>query len=183
MKTLIITGSPRKNGDTAALVSELKAKLNGEVAELSAYRDKISPCIDCRYCYDHAECSIKDDMQTVYNDDYDALVIASPVHFSNLSGRLMSLLSRLQIYHTAQFMRNSPIYVRPKLGALMLTGGGKGSPDGAIRMGRAALRILGVRIDEQNIVKSLNTDELPAGEDRAALQQVREIAERLNAGI
>ena len=34
MKTLIINGSPRPNGNTAALLRELKAQLEGEVLEI-----------------------------------------------------------------------------------------------------------------------------------------------------
>ena len=50
-KTLIINGSPRPKGDTAALIAELKRNLKGEVVELSAFRSKIAPCVDCRSCW------------------------------------------------------------------------------------------------------------------------------------
>ena len=46
MKTLIINGSPRPNGNTAALLRELKAQLEGEVLEISAFYDHIAPCLD-----------------------------------------------------------------------------------------------------------------------------------------
>ena len=50
MKTLIINGSPKKNGDTAALIDELLRHLEGEVRIISG-DDSISPCIDCRFCW------------------------------------------------------------------------------------------------------------------------------------
>ena len=50
MKTLIINGSPRVNGNTAALIAELKKHISGEVIELSAFRSDIAPCTDCRAC-------------------------------------------------------------------------------------------------------------------------------------
>jgi multimeric flavodoxin WrbA len=182
LKTLIINGSPRLNGDTAALLRELKSHLTGEITELSAYRDDISPCVDCRYCYEHAECAIHDDMQTVYDDDFEVVVLASPVYYGTLTGPMLSLISRLQIHHTAKHMRGVPIPVRPKVGAVILTGGGKGNPDGAVRMARITLRILGATLDDSDIATSFNTDTLPARDDEAAKAAVRGIAERLNGG-
>lgn len=185
MKTLIINGSPRKNGDTAALIAALREELDGEVAEISAYRDKISPCVDCRYCYEHAACAIRDDMQAVYDDDYDNVVIASPVYYGILTGPMMSLASRLQIHHSAKHMRGEPITLRRKRGAVMLTGGGKGNPEGAFRLARVMLRILNAEYDETqtdgNVATSFNTDELAARDDAAAVAAARAIARRLNA--
>lgn len=51
MKTLILNGSPHKNGDTSYIVNELKKKIDGEIEEIFLYDAKISPCIDCRYCW------------------------------------------------------------------------------------------------------------------------------------
>ena len=51
MKTLILNGSPRPNGNTVALINELKKHLEGEVIELSAFRSNIAPCVDCRGCW------------------------------------------------------------------------------------------------------------------------------------
>ena len=41
-RTLIINGSPRPHGNTAALISEMKKTLEGEVIEISAFRNKIA---------------------------------------------------------------------------------------------------------------------------------------------
>ncbi len=93
MRTLIINGSPRRNGDTSTLVRELKKHLEGDLIEVWAYYDKISPCIDCRACWKQKGCVIKDGMAKIYNDDYDNVVIASPVHMSNLTSPLLGIAS------------------------------------------------------------------------------------------
>ena len=49
MKTLILNGSPRENGDTAGLIREVIRNLPGEYSVVDAYRCSISPCVDCRY--------------------------------------------------------------------------------------------------------------------------------------
>jgi multimeric flavodoxin WrbA len=58
MKTLIINGSPRRNGDTSGLIEKLKKQLSGEIDEVSAYYDKIAPCVDCRQCWKKKGCAI-----------------------------------------------------------------------------------------------------------------------------
>ncbi len=66
MKTLILNGSPRENGDTASLIREVIHKLPGDYKIVNAYRCSISPCVDCRCCWEHDGCSIQDEMQEVY---------------------------------------------------------------------------------------------------------------------
>ena len=54
MKTLIFNGSPRKNGETAYMIRTLQENLGGDFKVVNAYRADIRPCIDCRWCFDHA---------------------------------------------------------------------------------------------------------------------------------
>ena len=126
-KTLIVNGSPRVNGDTAALVAELKRHLKGEVVEISAYRSNIAPCVDCRGCAKTAKCVVRDDMDIIYADDYDNVVLASPVYFMTLPGQVLNLMSRFQPQHAAMYFLNQPLNLRPNKGALILTAGGKGN--------------------------------------------------------
>ena len=65
MRTLIINGSPKKNGDTTALLDELVRYLEGEAKIISCF-DNIAPCCDCRYCWKHSGCALQDDMQEIY---------------------------------------------------------------------------------------------------------------------
>ena len=75
-KTLIINGSPRRDGNTVALIRELKAHLEGEVVELSAFYSDIAPCVDCRGCWETAECVVHDQMQIIYDDDFNQVVVS-----------------------------------------------------------------------------------------------------------
>lgn len=179
MKTLIINGSPRKNGDTSALVSELKKHLKGEVIELSAYYDKISPCIDCRACWKQKGCAIKDDMAKIYNDDFDNVVIASPIHMSYLTGPLMELASRFQAYYAARFILHDKFVLRKKRAVLIIVGG-DGNPEKALDQAKMIFREMNAELEDQNTVFSLHTDRLPAGEDSQALIKISDIASRIN---
>jgi multimeric flavodoxin WrbA len=183
MKTLIINGSPRKNGDTVALLTEMKKYLEGDIVELSAYRNNISPCIDCRYCLKEGKCAIKDDMQIVYDGDYENIVIASPVYMSSLPAPLISMQNRFQLYYAAKRFLNKKIEITPKKGALILVGGGDGAADGAIKIASWMLKKLGATYSKENYAFSLKTDELPASQDEVALQRVKRIAENLNKSL
>ncbi len=182
MRTLILNGSPRPNGDTAALIGALRETILGEVRELSAFYDNLSPCIDCRWCNEHMGCVIRDGMDAVYADDYDVVVVASPLYMSNLTGPLMNVASRLQAYYAARRFLKRPPELRKKTGVLLLTGGGDGRPDDAIRLAKWVFRFLNADFPDENLVLSMNTDAVPAARDDAALAQVRAIARRLNGG-
>lgn len=180
MKTLIINGSPRKKGDTASLLTEMKKYLSGEITELSAYYDDIKPCIDCRYCSKKAKCVIQDKMNIIYEDDFDNVVIASPIYMSNLTPPLMAIASRLQVYYAAKRFLNKKIELRSKEGALILVGGGDGSPDPAIKLASWMFKKMNASFNPENMVCSLKTDDVPASQDIEALESVKVIGKRLS---
>jgi len=144
MKTLIINGSPRKNGNTATLLNELKKHLHGEVLQVDTYYAKSAPCYDCRHCWTHADCVIQDEMQDAYKamDEADNVVIASPIYFGNLTGSLLNWASRLQLFWVARYIRKvQPISTKHRKGAIILVNGGEtGQIDPAIFAGKDLLK-------------------------------------------
>lgn len=181
MKTLILNGSPRKNGDTVSLLNEMKKHLKGEVIIISAYNDDINPCTDCRYCWTHKECIIKDDMQRVYEllNEVDNIVIASPVYFSQLTGELLNLASRFQLYYAIRRIQKDKTFsLKHKKGVLILVGGGDGSPEPAVDTANIFFRHLNAECIDT--VMSLNTDKVSAKDDMDAIEGIRRAAERLN---
>ena len=107
MHTLIFDGSPHKNGDTAALVRALKSNLQGECTVIRAYGANVSPCIDCRACWKKPGCAIQDGMQEIYRliEACDAIVIACPIYYSELTGPLSEAASQSE----AQAGRNTAL--------------------------------------------------------------------------
>ena len=129
MKTLILNGSPRKNGDVAFLVEQLVSLLPGQVIRLDAFTSGIQACQDCRYCKSKSGCALQDPMQHLYRtlDSYDNIVLASPVYFSDLTPPLLAIGSRLQASYMARRFRNEQMFPHPKNGGVILTGGGDGN--------------------------------------------------------
>lgn len=142
MKTLIINGSPRKNGDTMSLITKLKEHLSDEVNQIDTYYSKVKPCIDCRYCWEHSSCAIKDEMQNIYKmiDETDNIIIASPIYFSELSGSLLQLASRLQYFWVSKNIRHESVLSdKKRKGIIILVGGEDGSPEQPLHMGEAVV--------------------------------------------
>lgn len=176
MKTLIFNGSPRRNGDTVRLLKYLIEQLPGEYKIVDAYRAHISPCLDCRYCNEKRGCAIQDEMQDVYEylKDCDNVLIASPVYFSELTGPMLSVGSRLQTYFCGRFFRKEESGLRSKKGAVLLVGGGDGKPDKAYETAKTLLRNMNCK-EIHPLVCSHNTDLVPAIEDAQAVAGVGEI--------
>jgi len=101
MKTVGVYGSPRKGGNTDALLdSALKGvQSKGGGIEKIYVRDlKISGCRSCYGCEKTGICIVKDDMQEIYPllDEADAVILASPIFFYGVTSQIKSLIDRGQ---------------------------------------------------------------------------------------
>ena len=100
MNILILSGSPRKGGNTELLVEAfVKGASQKHHVEVVSVRDyKVNPCVDCNVCFKSKDntCVQKDDMTIIYEKmaHADMLVIASPVYFYGLSAQLKTVIDR-----------------------------------------------------------------------------------------
>lgn len=181
MNTLVINGSPHPNGESMTIFNEMREHLNGNIDIIMTYGNKISPCIDCRHCWEHDECAIKDGMQAIYDniDSYDNVIIVSPLHFSELSSMLLKVASRLQVYWCAEFFRKKELIHKPKKGVLIVTGGGNTGTSKPISTAKMIFKHLNAEMIGS--IFSMNTNELHTKEDMEALGKARELAHKLNS--
>lgn len=99
-KVLILSGSPRKGGNSDLLCDEFMrgAEESGNIVEkIRVAEKKIDYCKACYYCTKHnGECVIKDDMADIMQKiiDSDVLVLASPVYFYSIDAQLKALIDR-----------------------------------------------------------------------------------------
>lgn len=182
MKTLVLNGSPRKNGDTVSLIKKLTEQLNGEYKIVDAYYSDISACVDCRYCWNNDGCSINDEMAEIYDyiADCDNVVIASPIYFSQPTGKLLDVCSRFQTYFAAKHFRNQTPIIKPKKGVVILVGGGDGNPEDAYKTAYTLLRHINIS-EVYPLVGSFNTNDLPATEDETVISEIVNIINYLNS--
>lgn len=106
-KIVVLSGSPRKGGNTDILVKAFceGAVEHNEVEVISVNDVKVNPCTGCNSCFtkEGNKCIQPDDMQMIYDKltEADILVIASPIYFYGISAQLKAIIDRL---HTP--MRN-----------------------------------------------------------------------------
>lgn len=180
LKVLVWNGSPRPHGDSMTLFREMEKHLRGEVEVISAYHGGISPCVDCRYCWEHPGCRIDDAMQAAYRkiDASDVIVLVSPVYFSQLTGPLLSVCSRLQTNWASRALRGEPETPRDKQGVVILAGGGDGASKPAEATARTVLHLM--HAEHVGTVFTHNTNSIPASGDAQALAAARDMAIQVN---
>lgn len=98
-KVLILSGSPRKGGNSDLLCDEFArgAKDSGnEVEKIFVAGKKIAPCLACYACRNTGVCAIKDDMAEVLQKmiEADVIVLASPVYFYSIDAQLKAVIDR-----------------------------------------------------------------------------------------
>ncbi len=98
-KILILSGSPRKDGNSDILCNEFArgaAEAGHAVETVRVAEKKIGYCRACYACRNTGVCVLHDDMAEVLQKiiDADVLVLASPVYFYSIDAQLKALIDR-----------------------------------------------------------------------------------------
>lgn len=100
MKVLLLNGSPKAKGNTAAALAEMMAvfEQQGIEAELvQVGHMDVRGCIACGHCYEAGHCVFDDVVNKLAPkfQEADGLVIASPVYYASPNATLVAVLDRL----------------------------------------------------------------------------------------
>lgn len=98
-KVLILSGSPRKEGNSDLLCDEFAKgaeEVGNEVEKIRVAEKNIGYCRACYACKNTGKCVIADDMAEVLQKmiDADVIVLASPVYFYSIDAQLKALIDR-----------------------------------------------------------------------------------------
>lgn len=101
-KIVILNGSPRRNGNTSALVrafTEGAESVGNTITEFFLDHMDIHGCKGCFGGHSSRECPCvqKDDMIQIYPavKDCDVIVLATPLYYWNMSGQIRMAIDRL----------------------------------------------------------------------------------------
>mgnify|MGYP000802091376 CR=1 FL=1 len=129
-KVLILSGSPRKGGNSDILCDEFlrgAREAGHQLEKVRPTEKKIAPCLGCYYCASHGgECVRRDDMADLLQQmiDADVIVLASPVYFYSINAQLKAVIDRFQRYFEARFARGiRPAIATHRDAVLLLTMG------------------------------------------------------------
>ncbi len=100
MKVLLINGSPKANGNTAAALNEMVKVFHEEGIETEIVHignKDIRGCVCCYHCKKHGKCVFDDlvNETAAKFEKADGLVIGSPVYFAMANGTVSSFVQRL----------------------------------------------------------------------------------------
>lgn len=147
-KILILNGSPRRGGNTAAFAQAFAqgAERSGHLVTTFAVQGMdIHPCLGCfgGGKDPHSPCVQKDGMERIYPvyTEADILVLASPMYYWSISGQLKCAFDRL--FAVAECNAD---YANPRKGCVMLMaaeGADKSNFEPALQYYEALLRHLG----------------------------------------
>jgi multimeric flavodoxin WrbA len=108
-----IHGSPRSNGNSAALLDAAlagAAAAGGAVQRLRAAELNFVPCQNCRYCARTGVCRIQDEMARIYEavDTADVVLLAAPIYFCSLPAQTKAMIDRCQSYWSRKYELDEP---------------------------------------------------------------------------
>lgn len=100
MKVLLINGSPNKTGCTYTALHEVETTLHKhgiETEMLYLGKHPVAGCIACMKCFETGYCFREDAVKEIQKriDEFDAIILGSPVYYSGASGQIVSFLNRL----------------------------------------------------------------------------------------
>ena len=117
MKALLINGSPHEKGCTYTALREVADELerNGVEAEMFHVPSDSPGCRACRACRRTGRCVIDDEVNALAArlDEFDAIVLGSPVYYAGPAGQLCAFADRL--------FYSSPGRMDGKLGASVVS--------------------------------------------------------------
>ena len=129
IKILGVCGSPIKQGNTAAfLEATLKAAREMDDVQTEAVYlsgKDIGDCQHCNWCLTGQKpgqfCKQNDDMNEIYPllVEADGLLLASPVYFARLSGRMACFIDRLRAFAYGNYYRGQ---LKGKVGGALAVG-------------------------------------------------------------
>jgi multimeric flavodoxin WrbA len=185
-KILIITGSPNKSGNTAALVASFsegcrKAGVTPEIVDAARLKYKVNGCVACMACQRQAafHCVIKDEASKVISrvPGADILVIATPVYTFGPTAQVKLLLDRF--YSLVKCRGTTPTGPLTKLRMVLIAsaGGGPAALDPIRRTFAASAKFLGIKFDHLLIPNAGEEGSVPG--DKKALRAAYDFGLRL----
>ena len=112
MKTLMLNGSPRSNGNTFLALSEIGKQLKEEGIDYEIFQIGGAPirdCLGCGRCTENG-CVFTDDRVNEFiakAREADGFVFGTPVYYAHPSGRVLSALDRM-FYAGKKYFMHKP---------------------------------------------------------------------------
>ncbi len=108
MKVLLINGSPKFNGCTFTALDEIARELSrhGVDSEIHHIGYDVPGCRSCMACKESGHCIMDDQVNKIGArlDEFDAIVLGSPVYYAGPSGQICAFADRLFYSHNRKMV-------------------------------------------------------------------------------
>jgi multimeric flavodoxin WrbA len=164
MKVLGIMGSPRKKSNTDVLLDralEGAGEEGAEVEKVLVSKLKISPCLEIYACFKDGNCTIRDDMQVLYDKllEADHIVFASPIFFYGITSQAKAVIDRCQaLWARRHVLGMGKEDKRLRKGVFISIGATQGEKlfDGAVLTVKYFFDAIGVRYSGDLLVRGID---------------------------
>ena len=134
MNVLGISGSPKRGGLTDLLLDKALdgAKASGAHTEKIILNDlNFRACQECGGCDETGICILDDDIRPIYEKlaKADAIVVASPVYFGNITAQLKAMIDRCHSSWMAKYILKRDLSGNKKRRGIFLCVSGKESEE------------------------------------------------------
>lgn len=185
---LAINGSPRRRGNTEALLDAIAkgARAAGAVCENIRVSDlDIHPCIGCGGCEKAGECVLEDDMTALYPKIIaaDRVILASPIYFYGITAQAKAMVDRCQALWSRKRLSQAQGRWQEepwRTGHLVAVAATRGSKlfDGARLTAQYAFDAMGITCGEELLVRGIDRKGEMLADD-AQLAEAEDFGRRL----
>ena len=134
MKVTAIFGSPRKNGNSAAIAETFLREMEKDGGKIDRYHlntMKFKGCQGCGACKGESEvCIVKDNLTAVLDGimKADVVLLATPIYFHEISSQAKAFIDRTYSYFKPNFFTlKNPSRIPPEKDFVFITS--QGAPD------------------------------------------------------
>jgi multimeric flavodoxin WrbA len=189
MRVLGIMGSPRRQSNTEILLDkalEGASEAGAEVEKVPISNLNISPCLEIYACFKDGNCTIKDDMQALYDKlvEADHIVFASPIFFYGVTGQAKAVIDRCQaLWARRHVLGMGKEDKRARRGVFISVGATRGEKlfDGAVLTVKYFFDAVGATYSGDLLIRGID-NKAQIGEHPTALEDAFRLGQQLVRG-
>ncbi|MFH2132093.1 MAG: flavodoxin family protein [bacterium] len=187
MRIIAFNGSPRKNGNTSAIIRSIlegAASTGAETTEVLLHHIDMKGCMGCLSCNEkHGQCAQKDALKP-YLDEMkrcDGVVFGCPIYMYRIAGQMKLLVDRLYSFYIPQPEGGYKSALPPGKRFAMVISQGAEEPDQYKKSARwlAGMAGTGLGMAEVGRISHINSHIEPARSNDRLLEEARAIGRRL----
>ena len=115
IKVIAFAGSPRRHGNSEILLDWVLRSMEKEpdvqTEKIALIKADINPCRGCNLCEKLNKCTIRDDMDIIYDKliEADCIILAAPIFCMSVCAQAKILIDRAQVFRSRKYVLKLPI--------------------------------------------------------------------------